>query len=54
MDLESEICNFADDTPLYSCNMSIDEFAIRLDNDPQKLLNWFEVNGMCASPVKFQ
>ena len=54
MDLESEICNFADDTTLYSCSTSLDDATIRLENDLQKLLTWFTENGMRANPSKFQ
>ena len=54
MELESEICNFADDTTLYSCSTSLDDATIRLENDLQKLLTWFTENGMRANPSKFQ
>ena len=50
MDLESEICNFAD----YSCSTSLGDATIRLENDLQKLLTWFTENGMRANPSKFQ
>ena len=45
MNLESEICNFADD---------IQEIVIKLENDPGLLLDWFSKNGMIANPEKFQ
>jgi len=54
MDLESEICNFTDDTTLYSYSTSLDDATIRLENDLQKLLTWFTENGMRANPSKFQ
>ena len=54
MDLESEICSFADDTTLYSCSTSLDDATIRLENDLKKLLTWFTENGMRANPSKFQ
>ena len=53
-DLESEICNFADDTTSYACDTSINAVTIKLKNDLQKLLDWFKGNGMCANPAKFQ
>ena len=53
-DLESEICNFADDTTIYACDTSIDAVTIKLKDDLQKLLDWFKNNGMCANPAKFQ
>ena len=54
LDLESEICNFADDTTLYACDKSIDTVIVKLEDDLQKILNWFKENGMCANPAKFQ
>ena len=53
-DLESEICNFADDTTIYACDTSIDAVTIKLKDDLQKPLDWFKNNGMCANPAKFQ
>ena len=43
-DLESEICNFADDTTIYACDTSIDAVTIKLKDDLQKLLDWFKNN----------
>ena len=54
LDLESEICNFADDTKIYACDKSIDAVIVKLEDDLQKILNWFKQNGMCANPAKFQ
>ena len=54
LDLESEICNFADDTTCYACEKSIDTVIVKLEDDLQKILNWFKENGMCANPAKFQ
>ena len=54
LDLESEICNFADDTTLYACDKSIDTVIVKLEDDLQKILNWFKENRMCANPAKFQ
>ena len=53
-DLESEICNFADATTIYACDTSMDAVTIKLEDDLQKLLDWFKNNGMCANPAKFQ
>ena len=53
-DLESEICNFADDTTIYACDTSIDAVTKKLKDDLQKLLDWFKNNRMCANPAKFQ
>ena len=54
MELNSEICNFADDNTVYSCGTRINEIATNLENDLSTLLNWFYANGMVANPDKFQ
>ena len=54
MELNSEICNFADDNTVYSCGTSISEMTKNLENDLNTLLNWFYANGMVANPDKFQ
>ena len=53
-DLESEICNLADDSTIYAFDTSIDAVTMTLKDDLQKLLDWFKNNGMCANPAKFQ
>ena len=53
-DLESEICNFADDTTIYSCESNIDSVIIKLERDLQEVLEWYTANGMSANPSKFQ
>ena len=54
LDIESEICNYADDTTIYACDKSIDTVIVKLEDKLQKILNWFNENGMCANPAKFQ
>ena len=54
MELNSDICNFADDNTVYSCGTSISEITTNLENDLNTLLNWFYANGMVANPDKFQ
>ena len=54
LDLESEICKFADDTKNYACEKSIDPVVEKLEDDLQSILDWFNENGMCANPAKFQ
>ena len=54
MELESEICNFADDTTIYACDTDVEAVMIRLENDLQGLMQWFNNNGMSANPSKFQ
>ena len=54
MELNSEICNFADDNTVCSCATSISEITTNLENDVGTLLHWFYDNGMVANPDKFQ
>ena len=51
---ETEVCNFADDTTIYSCSLNYIEAAHKLSNDTHIVLNWFKVNSMVANPGKFQ
>ena len=54
MNLESEICNFADDNTMFACGNNIQEIVIKLENDLGILLDWFSKNGMIANPEKFK
>ena len=51
---ETEVCNFADDTTIYSCSLNYKEAAHKLSNDTHVVLNCFKVNSMVANPGKFQ
>ena len=51
---ETEVCNFADDTTIYSCSLNYKEATHKLSNDTRIVLNWFKVNSMVANPSKFQ
>ena len=51
---ETEACNFADDTTIYSCSLNYKEAAHKLSNYTYIVLNWFKVNSMAANPGKFQ
>ena len=54
IEMESGICNFADDTKIYACDTSIEAVMIRIEGDVYKLMKWFTDNGMKANPSKFQ
>ena len=54
MQLNSEICNFAEDKTVFSFGTSISEVTTNLENDLSTLLNWFFANGMVANPDKFE
>ena len=51
---ETEVCNFANDTTIYSCSLNYIEAAHKLSNDTHIALNWFKVYSMGANPCKFQ
>ena len=43
LDLESEICNYADDTTIYACDKSIDTVIVKLKDDLPKFLAKFQM-----------
>ena len=51
---ETEVCNFADDTTIYSYSPNYEEANLKLSNDTHLILNWFRINSMVANPGKFQ
>ena len=51
---ETEVCNFADDTTIYSCSSNYEEATQKLSADTHLVLNWFRINSMVANPRKFQ
>ena len=51
---ETEVCNFADDTTIYSYSLNYKEAAHKLSNDTHIVLNWFKAYSMVANPGKFQ
>ena len=50
----SQVCNFADDNTIYSCEDSIDNILRSLKGDIDNALKWFKDNRMVANPDKFQ
>ena len=50
----TNICNFADDNTIYSCNINLHTFLIDLKFDMQNILKWFKINSMKPNPKKFQ
>ena len=54
MNLDCSICNFADDTTLYSCRPSIDVVITEVENTLTTILTWFDQNGMVVNPTKFR
>ena len=54
IDMESEICNFADDATIYAYDTSIEAAMIRLEGDVHRLMKRFADNGMKANPSNFK
>ena len=54
MNLDCDVCNFADDITLYSCRPSIDVVITEVENTLMTILTWFDQNGMVANPAKFR
>ena len=42
----TEICNYADDTTLYSCDYEVKNVITRLEQDANRLTAWFPENYM--------
>ena len=54
MNLDCNICNFADDTTLFSCRSSIDIVITEVENTLTTILTLFDRSGMVANPAKFR
>ena len=44
--LETDVCNFADDTTPYTCDMSLEVVMDRLESVAEKAVEWFKYNYM--------
>ena len=54
IEMESDVCNFADDTTIYACDTSIETVITRLDSELNRILQWLTDNGMKANPSSFK
>ena len=52
INLQSNLCNFADDNAIYACDHSFESVFSKLKNDLEKILDWFFRNNMVANPQK--
>lgn len=43
---DTEVCNYADGTTLYACNISLEDVVDSLYRDTQKVTTWFAGNYM--------
>ena len=51
---KSEICNFADDNTLYSCDRNLLRIKENVTFDMKNILLWFRTNSLKANAGKFQ
>ena len=42
----TDLCNFADDTTFYACDMDLNSLIKRLEHDSFLAIEWFENNNM--------
>ena len=54
MIIRSDVCSFADDNTLYSCDKKLENIFVNLKIDLKNVLYWFQVNSLKANPGKFQ
>ena len=50
----TNMCNFADDNTIYSCNLNLETILKDLKFDMQNILTWFKVNSVKRNLKKFQ
>ena len=43
---DTDICNYADDTTIYTCDKNLDSVIARLENDSNAIIQWFADNFM--------
>ena len=49
---ETDICNYADDTTIYTCDIRLENVISRLENDSKIIIDWFRNNYMKLSEDK--
>ena len=50
--IDTDVCNFADDTTPYVVDMFLDKLMAKLELAAEKALNWFHYNGMKLNSSK--
>ena len=43
---ETDVCNYADDTAIYTCHTRLENVVARLDSDSKIIIEWFRNNHM--------
>ena len=49
---DTDICKYADDTTLYTCDTNLDNVIARLENDSNSVIKWFPDNFMKLNTAK--
>ena len=44
--VKTDICNYADDNTLYTCDMSLDNMTNKFEGATENAMEWFHYNGM--------
>ena len=52
LDIESDLCNFADDNTLHVCDLSLNTVVDKLETSAKSVINWFEYNYMKLNESK--
>ena len=50
--MNSNLCNFADDNTLYSCDQNLDRLVEKLENSADSVIKWFNYNYMKLNESK--
>ena len=50
--VKNDVCNYADDNTLYTCDMSLDTLMNKLKSAANNALDWFRSNGMKLNSSK--
>ena len=50
--VKNDVCNYADDNTLYTCDMSLDTLMNKLESATKNALDWFRSNGMKLNSSK--
>ena len=52
IDIESDLCNFADDNTLHVCDLSLNVLVDKLETSAKSVIKWFEYNYMKLNESK--
>ena len=52
INIESDLCNFADDNTLHRCDLSLDALVHKLEASAKSVIKWFNYNYMKLNESK--